>query len=52
MSGMTGTAIIAIALCIVAALAVLGWRALCHFTDVNRRPWDKGYPVRRRPEDE
>ena len=45
------TAIIIATLAILAAFAALGFMALRHFDACNARPWDEGYPVRRRPED-
>jgi hypothetical protein len=44
------TAIILATLAILAAFAALGVMAWLHFSACNVRPWDDGYPVRRRPE--
>lgn len=49
---MTGATVIIVTLLIFAAFAALGVAALIHFAATSRRPWDEGYPVRRRPEDE
>lgn len=43
---------IVIALLILVAFLALGISALIHFAATSRRPWDEGYPVRRRPENE